>query len=168
MSTQIRPGSIRIIPLVHEHAVDIATWSYPSPYDVYDMASVDPDELLEPEVGYHAVMAGDRLIGFRSFGPDGRVPGWHYDDSALDTGGGMRPELIGQGLGRAVISAGLAFGRATFAPVAFRVTVASFNARALRTVTSLGFTRIDSFSASSDARPFDVLVRPEAAQVSPC
>ncbi|MCY7399402.1 MAG: hypothetical protein LH477_00300 [Nocardioides sp.] len=72
-----------------------------------------PEELLDPEVGYHAVMAEDRLIGFRSFGPDGQVPGWEYDDSALDTGGGLRPELTGQSLGRAVISAGLpsaAFG----------------------------------------------------------
>ena len=47
-----------------------------------------------------------------SFGPDGRVPGWDYDETALDTGGGLRPSLTGQGLGRAVISAGLDFGRA--------------------------------------------------------
>ncbi len=84
-----------------------------------------------------------------------------YDDSALDTGGGLRPELTGQGLGRTVISAGLAFGRARFAPASFRVTVASFNARALHTVASLGFQRVGSFKASRDARDFDVLVRAE-------
>jgi ribosomal-protein-alanine N-acetyltransferase len=148
--------------LTREHAEDISTWRYDAPYDVYDMSRVDPDELLDPEVGCHAVMAGSRLIGFRSFGPDGQVPGWEYDDSALDTGGGLRPELTGHGLGRAVISAGLAFGRARFAPVAFRVTVASFNARALHTVESLGFERVGSFKASRDARDFDVLVRAEA------
>ena len=65
---------------------------------VYDMVGVNPEELLNPEVGYHAVMAEDRLIGFRSFGPDGQVPGWEYDDSALDTGGGLRPELTGASL----------------------------------------------------------------------
>ena len=106
-------------------------------------------------------MSGDRLIGFRSFGSDGQVPGWDYDDSALDTGGGLRPELTGQGLGRSAIAAGLAFGREQFAPAAFRVTVASFNARALRTVKSLGFERIDSFRASRDGRKFEVLVRAE-------
>jgi ribosomal-protein-alanine N-acetyltransferase len=84
------------------------------PYDVYDMVGVNPEELLESAAGAHAVMAGDRLIGFPSFGPDGQVPGWDYDDSALDTGGGLRPELTGLGLGRFVIAAGLAFGCAHF------------------------------------------------------
>lgn len=142
-----------------EHAEDIATWRYKAPYDVYDMAGVTPDELLDPDAGFHAVISGASLIGFRSFGPDGQVPGWDYDESALDTGGGLRPELTGQGLGRAVISAGLAFGRARFAPAAFRVTVASFNARALRTVESLGFERVGTFKATRDAREFHVLVR---------
>jgi len=154
-------GSIHIAPLTLEHAEDISTWRYQAPYDIYDMAEVSPEALLEPDAGYHAVLAGDRLIGFRSFGRDGRVPGWEYDDSALDTGGGLRPELTGQGLGRAAIAAGLAFGRARFAPAAFRVTVASFNLRALRTVESLGFQRAATFTATSDARDFEVLVRRE-------
>ena len=148
--------------MTREHAEDIATWRYEAPYDVYDMTGVDPDELLDPSTGFHAVMAADRLIGFRSFGPDGRVPGWAYDDSALDTGGGLRPELTGQGLGRTVISTGLAFGRARFAPTAFRVTVASFNTRASRTVRSLGFQPVGTFAATRDGRQFDVLVRAEA------
>ena len=161
MPGPIDPHSIRIAVLTREHAEDIATWRYEAPYDIYDMVGTDPGELLDPEVGYRAVMTADRLIAFRSFGPDGQVPGWNYDDSALDTGGGLRPELTGHGLGRAVISAGLAFGRAQFAPAAFRVTVASFNTRALRTVESLGFERIGSFKASRDSREFDVLVRAE-------
>jgi len=149
--------------LTREHAKDISTWRYATPYDLYDMVGTDPDELLQTDVGYHAVLAGDRLIGFRSFGPDGQVPGWDYDDSALDTGGGLRPELTGHELGRAVISAGLAYRRARFAPPAFRVTVASFNTRALRTVGSLGFERVGTFKATRDARDFDVLVRAESS-----
>lgn len=161
MQHTIAPDSIYIASLTREHAEDISTWRYDAPYDVYDMVGVDPAALLDPEVGFHAVMANDRLIGFRSFGPDGQVPGWEYDDRALDTGGGLRPELTGQGLGRAVISAGLSFGRARFAAPAFRVTVAAFNARALRTVESLCFEPVGSFKASRDARDFVVLVRAE-------
>jgi ribosomal-protein-alanine N-acetyltransferase len=157
----IEPQAIHIAALTREHAKDISTWRYDAPYDVYDMVGADADELLQPEVGLYAVMAGDRLIGFRSFGPDGQVPGWDYDDSALDTGGGLRPELTGQGLGRTAIAAGLAFGREQFAPAAFRMTVASFNNRALRTVQSLGFERMGSFEAAHDARNFDVLIRSE-------
>ncbi|GAA5124035.1 GNAT family N-acetyltransferase [Alloalcanivorax gelatiniphagus] len=152
---------IRIAPLTRAHAEDIATWRYEPPYDVYDMHGADPDELLAPEAGFHAVLAGDTLVGFRSFGPDGQVPGWDYDDSALDTGGGLRPSLTGHGLGRSAIACGLEFGRARFAPPAFRVTVAAFNERALRTVESLGFERVGTFDARRDGRPFVVLVRPD-------
>jgi ribosomal-protein-alanine N-acetyltransferase len=161
VSSPVDPGSLRIAPLTRAHAEDLATWRYDPPYDVYDMTGADPDDLLDPELGFQAVLAGDRLIGFRSFGPDGRVPGWDYDESALDTGGGLRPSLTGQGLGRAVIAAGLDFGRSRFAPAAFRVTVASFNTRARRTVESLGFEVVGSFAARHDGRPFDVLVRDE-------
>ena len=166
MSTGIR--GIEVAPLTREHAVDICTWRYPAPYDCYDMTDSDPDWLVDPEAGFHALLADDgsgerRLIGFRSFGADGRVPGWAYDDSALDTGGGLRPDLVGQGLGRQAIATGLAFGRAAFSPPAFRVTVASFNARALRTVESLGFERVGRFDAARDGRSFEVLVRPEGA-----
>lgn len=160
----IDPATIRVVPLTREHAEDLATWRYEPPYDVYDLDGADPHELLDPALGFHAVLAGERLIGFRSFGPDGQVPGGTYDDSALDTGGGLRPSLTGRGLGRAVIAAGLAHGRATFAPPAFRVTVASFNTRARRTVESLGFERVGSFAALRDGRQFDVLVRPERPQ----
>lgn len=72
------------------------------------------------------------------------------------------PNSRGKGLGRTVIAAGLAFGGTRFGPAAFRVTVASFNARALHTVASLGFERVGSFKAIRDARDFDVLVRLEA------
>lgn len=161
MTSAVDPGSLRIAPLTQAHAEDIASWRYDPPYDVYDMTGADPDDLLDPALGFHAVVAGDRLVGFRSFGPDGRVPGWDYDDSALDTGGGLRPSLTGQGLGRSAIAAGLAHGRSRFAPAAFRVTVASFNLRARRTVESLGFEVVGSFAARRDGRPFDVLVRDE-------
>lgn len=126
------------------------------------MTEADPDELLQPELGFVAVVIGGALIGFRSFGSDGRVPGWEYDETALDTGGGLRPELTGRGLGKEAIATGLAFGRARFTPAAFRITVAAFNIRALRTVSGLGFKTCGSFNAARDGSTFEVLVRPEA------
>lgn len=158
---------MKAVPLTREHAVDICTWRYAPPYECYDMTEANPDWLLRPEAGFHALMADDGLIGFRSFGPDGQVPGWAYDDQALDTGGGLRPQLVGHGLGRHALSAGLAFGRAEFAPQAFRVTVATFNTRALRVVDSLGFERVGRFDAASNGRTFEVLVRPEIEGPAP-
>jgi [ribosomal protein S18]-alanine N-acetyltransferase len=159
---------MRIVALTPGFARDICTWQYPAPYDCYDMTGVNPEDLLRHDSGFFALLRDGELAGFRSFGVDGRVPGWEYDDTALDTGGGLRPDLVGRGLGREAIATGLAFGRSRFAPPAFRVTVAAFNTRALRTVESLGFSRVGSFdaaasdAAASDVRTFQVLVRPES------
>lgn len=143
------------------YAADIVSWRYPAPYDCYDMADADPDFMTSPDSGFFALIEGGMLIGFRSFGPDGQVPGGFYDSSALDTGGGLRPELTGKGLGRAAISTGLDFGRRMLAPPAFRMTIATFNARALRVVGSLGFAKVGSFNASTDGRSYEVVVRSE-------
>lgn len=152
---------MRIVSMTPEYATDIVTWRYPAPYDCYDLAGAEPAFSLDPGNGFFAVESGGSLIGFRSFGADGRVPGGTYDDSALDTGGGLRPSLTGQGLGRSAIAAGLEFGRQRFAPRAFRVTVASFNTRALRVVTSLGFLPVSSFAATTNGRGYQILVRDE-------
>jgi ribosomal-protein-alanine N-acetyltransferase len=151
---------MRIVPMTATFAADIATWEYAEPYAQYSLSGADPDFFTDPDNGYTALVDdGGELIGYRSFGADGQVPGYAYDDSALDTGGGLRPSLTGRGLGRDAIATGLAYGRERFAPRAFRVTVASFNARAQRVVTSLGFEHVDRFEASTDGQPYDVFVR---------
>lgn len=154
---------MRIVPLTDDHAAAIVAWRYPPPYDCYDMKDCEPAFLTDPANGYFALVdqAGS-LAGFRLFGADGRVPGGSYDSSALDTGGGLRPDLTGQGLGRLAIGTGLAFGRERFAPAAFRLTVAEFNSRALRVVRDLGFADIGQFKASADGRSYLILVRPES------
>ena len=149
------------------YAADIVTWRYPVPYDCYDMTGASTAFLVSRDSGFYALVDGDDLIGFRSFGEDGKVPGGDYDASALDTGGGLRPELTGKGLGREAIGTGLAFGRREFAPAAFRVTVASFNERALRVVRSLGFVSRGSFTSLIDARPYELLIRPEPRSAPP-
>jgi ribosomal-protein-alanine N-acetyltransferase len=144
-----------------DFAADIVTWCYPEPYDSNDMTGADPAFLADPGSGFFALVDDGGLIGFRSFGDDGQVPGWSYDASALDTGGGLRPELTGQGLGRAAIGTGLAFGRERFAPPGFRVTIASYNVRAQRVVAALGFRSAGRFAATGTGRSYEVLVRPE-------
>jgi ribosomal-protein-alanine N-acetyltransferase len=157
----IRLADMQIAPMTQAYAAEIVTWRYPAPYDCYDMTNASLAFLTSPEGGFHALVEGGELIGFRSFGEDGQVPGGMYDASALDTGGGLRPDLTGKGLGREAIGTGLAFGRREFAPAAFRVTVASFNERALRVVRSLGFVSTGSFDALADGRSYELLVRPE-------
>ena len=144
-------------------AAEVVTWRYPPPYDYNDMTGADAAFLADPASGFFALTDGGELIGFRSFGEDGRVPGGDYSGDALDTGGGLRPDLTGKGLGRAAIGTGLEFGRIRFAPRAFRVTIASHNARALRVVEALGFVRTSAFRSLADGMSFQILVRPEPA-----
>jgi ribosomal-protein-alanine N-acetyltransferase len=144
-------------------AAQVVTWRYPPPYDTYDMVDTDLDFLVDSTSGFHALVEGDELIGFRSFGDDGQVPGGPYTSTSptggtvLDTGGGLRPDLTGRGLGRRAIATGLLFGLDTYGPDVFRVTIASFNGRAHRVVESLGFVRGAEFPASADSRPFRIL-----------
>ena len=152
---------VQIVPMTATYAAEIVTWRYPAPYDCYDMTDADPAFLASADSGFFALVDGTGLIGFRSFGPDGQVPGGVYDDSALDTGGGLRPDLTGQGRGREAIRTGLDFGWRQFGPEAFRVTIASFNIRARRVVAALGFRAIGSFRASTDGRSYEMLIRPE-------
>jgi ribosomal-protein-alanine N-acetyltransferase len=129
------------------------------------MTSADAAFLTSPTSGFFALTDATGLIGYRSFGADGQVPGGEYDGSALDTGGGLRPDLTGKGLGREAIQTGLDFGRHLLAPAAFRVTIATFNVRAQRVVEALGFRNVGRFQALADGRSYEMLIRPESA---PC
>lgn len=70
-------------------------------YAIYDAHLDDLPGMLDPENAYVAVLNPDgKLLGFCCFGPDARVPGVEYRaDDVLGLGGGLRPELTGQGLG---------------------------------------------------------------------
>jgi ribosomal-protein-alanine N-acetyltransferase len=154
-------GGWRIATLTPEFARDICTWSYPAPYDRYDLTGSDPEDFHDPAHGYLALVdASDALVGYRCFGPEGQVPGGVYLGDALDTGGGLRPELTGRGLGRAAIRLGLEYGWRVLDAPALRVTVWSRNVRALRVVRSLGFTTEATFNAQQDAEQYEILTLP--------
>ena len=144
------------------YAAEIVSWRYAAPYDCYNMTDSDSAFVSDAANGFFALIDESGLIGFRSFGADGQVPGGIYDDSALDTGGGLRPDLTGRGLGREAIRTGLDFGRKTFHPPAFRVTIATFNVRAQRVVTALGFRQTANFSASKNGWNYGLWIKPEA------
>jgi RimJ/RimL family protein N-acetyltransferase len=151
-----------IVPMTRVFAADIVTWRYEAPYDCYSLTEADAAFFLDEANGYVALVDDEgSLIGYRCFGADGQVPGFDYDGSALDTGGGLRPALTGHGLGAQSISIGLAYGRRQFAPEAFRVTVASFNGRARRVVSSLGFVHRAQFAATTDGTSYDVFTLAE-------
>ena len=78
---------LTIRPADDETHRELAAWRYPPPYDFYD-GDVDP--VLNPERYFGAFDQQGELVGFYYFEP--KPPD-------LDYGLGLRPDLVGQGLG---------------------------------------------------------------------
>lgn len=152
-----------IFPLKREQAEVIIKWSYDPPYEVYDLTPGDLEPLLVEKFRYHQVLdrSGD-LVGYCCFGEDARVPGGDYaqgEPDVLDVGVGLRPDLVGQGLGQDFVRAILDFALKSYGPEIFRVTVADFNQRSLKTFHRLGFRATYNFKREPDGMPFTQLER---------
>jgi [ribosomal protein S18]-alanine N-acetyltransferase len=116
--------------------------------------------LLNPAYHYYTVWDHEEnLIGYRCFGEDARVPGGDYREEALDMGGGLRPDLTGQGLGAPFVRSAINFALEEFSPKAFRATVASFNIRALRVCESVGYRKIRQSYSPQIKETFFILWR---------
>lgn len=146
-----------------EFAREITTWTYDPPYDRYDMSVDNLQGLLNRDYRYHVVFNGDQtLLGFCCFGEDARVPGGTYsiiEPDILDVGVGIHPEFTDQGLGKEFVGYILKFAFQAFHPESFRVTVAAFNLRSIKTFKSLGFIETHTFINDRVKIEFIQLVR---------
>ena len=123
---------MNIEPASEETQQLLKTWRYPPPYDFYD-GDVEP--VLNPERYFQAYDEQDELIGFYYFEP--KPPD-------LDYGLGLRPDLVGQGLGLDFFLAGLSFARKRYGPRRVFLHVAEFNDRARRVYERAGFRVVSS------------------------
>jgi len=154
------PTVFKFEPMNEANARAVQSWRYEAPYDFYNPTSDTLAAFLDPLYHYYSVMdERGELIAFRCFGADAQVPGGDYSADALDMGGGLRPDLTGQGLGPRVMNAAIEFARIQFAPRVFRTTVAAFNRRALRACEKVGYEPVQSFIATHNGMPFVVLMR---------
>jgi [ribosomal protein S18]-alanine N-acetyltransferase len=97
---------------------------------MYDGEADAIESFLKPEYQYSGCSTRTTTSWLLHFGEDARVLGFDYDDAALDVRVGMRPDLTGHGKGVGFARAVLDFARRTYAPDAYRVTIATFNRRA--------------------------------------
>jgi RimJ/RimL family protein N-acetyltransferase len=144
---------MEVQPLTRADAEAIAAWRYEGRYSTYDVR-----EVVTPAGGYWAVVHEGKLVGYCSFGDTARVPGVDGEEGTLDIGYGMRPDLVGQGLGRAFVAAILAFGVRRFSPQWLRVLILSWNARSRKVAEALGFEETGRVPGAEG--DFLVLVRP--------
>lgn len=153
--------ALAITAMDRDSALEIAGWRYQPPYDLYN---IDGDglalaHLTRPEAGYYRIDDGDELVGFCCFGEEARVPGGDYGAAAVDIGLGVRPDLTGRGQGRRYFGAVVGFAEREYTPPALRLSVATFNSRAIRLYQSAGFREVQRFTASFSGQPFLVMVR---------
>ena len=151
-------------PLDENGARAILTWHYEPPYDIYDLASPNPEDvllyLLDPHNSFYGIYGQEgQLEGYCSFGPDGQVPGGDYSTPALDIGLGVRPDLIGKGHGSEYINAVIDFADRTFRPKRLRVTIAAFNSRARRVWERAGFQMMQTFQGERTNLDFVIMTK---------
>lgn len=135
--------SINIMKL--EEAQEIVKWRYGSPYSRYDMSD-DVEDIQELMDGtyFSAKNLENELIGFFCFGLNAQInainkQAVYSDQSALDIGLGLRPDLTGQGKGEDFLMAGIQFAEKHYTFQKLRLSVAAFNKRAISLYEKVGF-----------------------------
>ena len=124
-------------------------WHYPEPYATYDAEGP-----LGRDLGFFAVESEDGdLVGFGCVGAEARVPGVEEEPGTVDVGYGMRPDLIGHGLGREFVGAVLAHVVEGHPDARLRMSIFRWNGRSRRVAEAHGFR------VAGQAGEFDVLVR---------
>lgn len=132
--------------MTRKYAVEILNWRYPAPYDMYNSEESEAEIQEFLTGGYRAIVNRDGfLVGSYCSKEAAQVPKGHefgvYEGDYLDIGLGMNPELTGQGFGKVFF----AFILKQFKKNSLRLTVATFNHRAIRLYQGFGFTEVAKF-----------------------
>ncbi|WP_002145077.1 GNAT family N-acetyltransferase [Bacillus cereus] len=131
--------------LTEEEANEISTWTYDEPYTLYSFSG-DTEVIEELLDGTYYGCCGEKgeFIGYFCFGENAQVPGGrdanlYAGEDVVDIGLGMKPELTGNGMGELFFQAGIAFATGELNSKMFRLSVATFNKRAIRLYKNIGF-----------------------------
>jgi RimJ/RimL family protein N-acetyltransferase len=140
---------VRTRELTAEEAETPLGWLYPGRYATYDVRSA-----LGADRGYFWVEDDDgAIVGYGCVGAEARVSGVDEEPGTVDVGYGMRPELMGQGLGREFVGAVLAHACAGQPDARVRLLILRWNERSRRVAQAHGFRVVGREGE------FDVLVR---------
>jgi ribosomal-protein-alanine N-acetyltransferase len=150
--------NIEIRQMSQDDAEACARWRYDPPYSFYD-ADADADDLA-------LLLSQESREGrnFAAFSDGELIGGFEYKIEGDDVviGLGLRPDLTGRGLGLAFMEAGMDFARARFGPARFRLSVATFNERAIRVYERAGFQPLRTYDHETNGgiHPFLEMTRP--------
>jgi len=142
------------VPMNKQAACTITTWRYSPSYECYNMDTRGMmEELLNGDY-YQAIDTVGEVLGFICFRASAQVRGGfaagaYADDSYLDLGLGLRPDLTGTGLGYCFLTQALKFARKQFGSCGIRLSVATFNQRAIKVYQKAGFKAVKTFISST-------------------
>ncbi len=137
-------------PMTESIAAEILNWRYSYPYDFYNN-SVNDESMSEIMDGTYWAVRNEKgeLFGFYCTGNSAQVPAGRiigvYPDGCIDFGLGMKPAETGHGLGSdffAYIKQEI-LQQQPGKPL--RLTVATFNKRAIRLYEKFGFKKEAEF-----------------------
>lgn len=145
-----------------DYAVEILKWKYEEPYELYNdvLNSEAIDEMLEKRY-FIIVEQNNEIIGYFCTGESAQVPAGDkvdaYEETCIDIGIGMKPNLTGKGFGSTFFSFILQDIQKTHPKISMRLTVATFNERAIHLYEKFGFEKQKKFD--SDAAEFITMKR---------
>ncbi|ASK61007.1 GNAT family N-acetyltransferase [Virgibacillus phasianinus] len=150
--------------ITKDYAVEILHWKYEKPYDLYnnELNTESIDEMLNNT--YFAIVdRDDDLIGYYCTGSATQVPAGNkikaYDENYIDIGIGMKPNLTGKGFGSTFFSFILKDIQEAHLNTPMRLTVATFNKRAIRLYEKFGF--VGQIKFNTDVTEFITMIRHE-------
>lgn len=133
--------------------MEILLWKYEKPYDLYndELNSEAVDEILDNP--YFVIVEQDyELIGYFCTGESAQVPAGNkvnaYEESCIDIGIGLKPSLTGKGFGSTFFSFILQDIRESHPKTPMRLTVATFNKRAIHLYEKFGFVEQKKFDSA--------------------
>ena len=161
------------VPMNHEFAAMIVnTWKYENEYSIYDYSN-EADHMLDEDGwmnGIFAVLNSDgELIGELSiefFDEQGQYTDYRVfgnetliNERELWIGFGLRPDLVGKGLGTNFVMACVDFAVQNFYYHRDYVYlgVAKFNQRAIKTYNRVGFQEFNQTTGDIAGRMFEVV-----------
>ncbi|MDQ0207149.1 GNAT family N-acetyltransferase [Alkalicoccobacillus murimartini] len=144
-------NDFEITDISPEDAIEVIQWHYKPPYDYYNIRSRD-EAMQEFLMGsYYSVRMSGEFVGIFCVGnsaqvPEGKVAGV-YRELFVDVGVGMAPSLTGKGKGRDFFQVIVSYLQKQFPNAGVRLSVATFNKRAIKLYTNFGFSEEASFTA---------------------
>lgn len=141
--------NLKIKNMNEKYAIEVLCWKYEKPYDFYNTVLTSSAILELVTYDYYVVFHSDEIIGYFCLGIPAQVPEGEslgvYKEDCIDVGIGMKPEWTGKGYGSKFFSLILSFVKEKHEEKSIRLTVATFNKRAIHLYEKFGFTEKERF-----------------------